>query len=768
VTVDDREVAAPALKRPCDRPEVVTARSLEGLLNDLKQHLRRAFALGGRGVAAELLALHPELQNRRDHAFELLYEEYQLLSDVDDDIDLAEFCRDYPWFADELDKQFAAQWHESSLIRATPALSLDPHVVHWPQPGDRLAGFEIVDHLGDGASARVYLASEPALGDRLVAIKVSPHRSPEAATLGKLVHANIVPVHSVTFDEAGGLAIVCMPYLGRVTLHDVCWRLFCGKDRPSHFAWRRSPLPDAAPLALPRRGRAVIESIDRLNQVGHDLLVAPADPLLARRSYVEAVVHLAAQLADALAYTHAKGVFHGDLKPANVLLAPGGRPMLLDFNLANATNQVDFDVGGTVPYMAPERLIAAATAHEVAIDPRSDIFSLGVMLYQSLCGAHPFAGLPDGPPSAESAAWMWQRQRSGPRPVPLEQRNVDVDPPLARVVERCLSFAPLDRPADAAELAGELRRQLARPRRLRRWVRGHRWLATAAAALLLAVSFVGGYVVATRPPYFQRRFDEAVAAYERGQYEEAEHSLTKAIDHGGRSWQAYLRRGLARQRMDAHVAALDDYQAASALHRCREIEARIADCYCRPPKFEWATAIGRFRRAIEQGLECAAVHNNLGLCLQNQGELDEARGHFARAIALAPAAPAPYFNRALVEWKLAFGRQCSVGSQALEDIERAMKLGAPSADVLTYAARMYVFKSDDEGRHQKALDCLAEAVRAGAMVDHDPVLAALVDELRKTHPRLAPVGAASQRKKGPAGQLMDLPEELDVAGLAAR
>jgi eukaryotic-like serine/threonine-protein kinase len=123
----------------------------------------------------------------------------------------------------------------------------------------------------------------------------------------------------------------------------------------------------------------------------------PAENLekLSRVSYVEAVLSLAERLADGLAHAHDHGVLHRDLKPANVLVTDEGEPMLLDFNLsadrkhwANPTTAIG---GGTLPYVAAEHL-AALEGEVQAVDERSDLYSLGLILYELLTLRHPFPG----------------------------------------------------------------------------------------------------------------------------------------------------------------------------------------------------------------------------------------------------------------------------------------------------------------------------------------------------------------------------------------
>ena len=300
-----------------------------------------------------------------------------------------------------------------------------------------------------------------------------------------------------------------------------------------------------------------------MNEVGGEPAALP-DLIIAKRTYVDGVVHLAAQIADALAYTHAKDICHGDLKPANVLMTPGGRPMLLDFNLANPTNSVDSEVGGTLVYMPPERLLAAATNREMSSDPRSDLYSLGAIVYQLLCGELPFGVLPDGPQNRAMAKWMWERQAT--RPCHCGVRNGDIDPSLARLVDRCLAFDAADRPQTARELASELRRYLIQSRRVKRWVRSHRWLVTAAAAAMIFVLGAAAYQVVNAPTPAEYAFDQGMAAYQHGDYAAADQRLTESLNYGGKRWQTWYLRGLARNTWATMATALDDYKAADQLH----------------------------------------------------------------------------------------------------------------------------------------------------------------------------------------------------------
>jgi tetratricopeptide (TPR) repeat protein len=199
-------------------------------------------------------------------------------------------------------------------------------------------------------------------------------------------------------------------------------------------------------------------------------------------SYVEAVLWLGARLADGLAHAHERGIVHRDLKPANVLLTDDGQPMLLDFNLAHDTKPGAAEVarvGGTLPYMAPEHLEAFRGSPAVS-DARSDLYSLGVILYELLTGRLPFA-VPGGPPAELLPALLLQRCRPAPR---LRPANRAVTPAVEAIVRRLLEPDPQRRYQTARELREDLQRQLdnlplrhaadrSPGERLRKWVRRH-------------------------------------------------------------------------------------------------------------------------------------------------------------------------------------------------------------------------------------------------------------------------------------------------------
>ena len=183
---------------------------------------------------------------------------------------------------------------------------------------------------------------------------------------------------------------------------------------------------------------------------------------LQNASWPEIVCWIGSRLAGALAYAHARGVLHRDVKPANVLVAAEGHPKLADFNISfskldGATPAAYF--GGSLAYMSPEQLEACDPAHSRQpdeLDGRSDVYSLGVMLWELLTLRRPFAedGLPDT--WGHALGKMTSLRRAGVKQDALTLVPKDCPAGLVDVLLKCLAPEPADRYASAGELAREL------------------------------------------------------------------------------------------------------------------------------------------------------------------------------------------------------------------------------------------------------------------------------------------------------------------------
>ncbi|MBI3828745.1 MAG: serine/threonine protein kinase [Planctomycetes bacterium] len=262
--------------------------------------------------------------------------------------------------------------------------------------GRTLGQYRIKDKLGQGGMGIVFRAYDTHL-DRDVALKVifcGPLDDPktaerfkrEAQSLAKLNHPNLVHVHNVGSESA---------------IHYFSMELMEGET-------------------LGER----IRSKGPVNQ--------------------EELVHLIGQVLSALYYIHGLGITHRDIKSSNIMLC-GGRAVLMDFGLAKDERQSGLtsagSVLGTPEYMAPEQADGQATG------PYTDIYSLGVVMYEALAGVLPFTG---------RSALSIIRQHLETPPPPLEGKVRDIDPRLRDAVHRCLAKAPADRYRECSDLAADL------------------------------------------------------------------------------------------------------------------------------------------------------------------------------------------------------------------------------------------------------------------------------------------------------------------------
>lgn len=378
-----------------------------------------------------------------------------------------------------------------------------------PEVGSRLGTFDLVGELGRGAFGRVFLARQTDLADRCVALKVSADLMGESQALAQMLHANVMPIYGC--QRFGPFEAIWMPYLGSTTLADVLEEIEGRGDLPVSGKGLVSTLRDMGTSKL----RSTLDSSAE---------AAPARPdfqpnlpvlrrgashftldLLEKYSYVDAVLWLGTRLADGLAHAHEHGIQHRDLKPANILLSDEGQPILLDFNLASDTKlrgcPAAARIGGTLPYMSPEQL-RAMNGDKPQVDERSDVFSLGIILYELLTGRHPYSLMP-GRARVILPGLIAERCRP---PLPPHRFNREITPAVESIILKCLAAEPAQRYQSARELQEDLQRQLAsRPlryapepswrERAAKWARRHPRLTSSTS--VGSVAAVGLLILAT-------------------------------------------------------------------------------------------------------------------------------------------------------------------------------------------------------------------------------------------------------------------------------
>ena len=613
-------------------------------------------------------------------------DEYCRLRDQGGTIRATQFCERFPSYRHSLRRLIDV--HEAMENYAVVETN------QWPELLSEFLGFEILHELGVGAIARVYLAAERAVGGRLVAIKVAKGGGYEAETLGKLSHRNVVPVYSVQQDEETGMTAVCMPYYGSSTLADL---LDLG------FENGKPPARAATILRVARereRFVGVVEAQEDKAQL--------VDPILDQRSYVDGIAHLGCQMAEALEYTHERGILHRDLKPSNVLLTPDGIPMLLDFNLATDIEVEVPTLGGTLPYMPPEQIkdvhLKPFEAKRIG-DPRSDIFSLGVILYELLTGTLPF-GAPEPTSSAKDAANAHLKEQQD-APVSLHKLNPGVDASLERTINRCLSMDIAERPATATELADELLRYFSPRQRLVRWCRRHfTALMTVSALLLVAGSLLSWHLV-TRPPYDARQYMSGIAEIERGEFREAITRFDRIMDSDEQRIPFLFTRGAALQRQGEHELAAMDFGRIGS--RSNEPAVLELSAYSAAQNVKTVGLAKICYGLLSQRPDANAqtflnhAYSTYRLSPRSPGVVRAA----SRAIEMDPTLQLAYQVRALSHKSL------GEIDLAINDMDEAIRLGPIDGFLLSDAASVYKSAEGDE-REARLKELIRIAIEAGA------------------------------------------------------
>jgi serine/threonine protein kinase/Tfp pilus assembly protein PilF len=699
-----------------------------------------------------LLAEHPELTNHRSAMLQLAYEDFCRR----DNLGIAEspnaFAARYP----KISRSLLCQLGAHRLVVELNAAEDN----NWPVAGQTWLGFDLLEELGRGAFSRVYLAREPALGDRLVVVKATSLGPNEARTLGMLRHPHIVRVHTVRWDDHLKKAAVCMAFVSRVTL----------------FAVMDSIDSAGKP---PGRAATILEMVREMNAATD---AAPetetASPWPQRWQFSDAVLQIGSDIAEALLHAHRQGVLHGDVKPSNILLTDSGSAVLLDFNLAIFEEEAAPFVAGTLPYMAPEQIrpvIAPGTAREAVLDQRTDIFSLGVTLFELAYGWHPFGALLDDQCRQETAAQLLDRQKLG---VTLPDCGADrVDRRLGEIILRCMAYDPRARPQSMAELLALLDRELKPVRQAQRWARSHRRLVMGAATLACAAGLALGGWQASREPYPMREFKSGQAAWQQGDSDTAIRHLSAALKADPKFLEARFLRGCAHCRAQEYLAAradlvplveeLPDGRAAAALaHVVYQM------------KTDLLSAAAYYRKAVDQGCRTAVIYNNLGLCRAKTRSFDEAAEALKQACDLDPELGSARFLRVHVAAQIAARQDGVTDTEAVDEALRA----DPESPALKLQAALYFFfcarASDDPTSKRNATDRmfellaqgldrgltrqhLAEFLRADSNLEDDPRWQAL-----EAHPPLGIPFASPELAHDPLEELTR-PQNLAVRGPAA-
>jgi serine/threonine-protein kinase len=305
--------------------------------------------------------------------------------------------------------------------------------------GKTVSHYRIVERLGGGGMGVVYKAEDTKLG-RFVALKFLPEELPEglksierfrreAYAASALDHPNICSIFEI--GESEGKPFIVMQYLVGQTLKQ---KLASRQPRTASYGRKETPAPSAQDSGEYKEG---------------------IKPLRVRE-----ILDLGIQVADALAAAHSKGIVHRDIKPANIFITEGGRAKLLDFGIAKLerTRQVkkeasgettttaltgSGEVVGTVEYMSPEQV------QSEELDARTDLFSLGLVLYEMAAGKRAFGG--DSPAAIINSVL---------HRVPVSPRlfNPDLPPRFEEIISKAIEKDRTLRYQTASEMRADLQR----------------------------------------------------------------------------------------------------------------------------------------------------------------------------------------------------------------------------------------------------------------------------------------------------------------------
>jgi WD40 repeat protein/tetratricopeptide (TPR) repeat protein len=443
---------------------------------------------------------------------------------------LEDYCRRHPELADDIRELFPVLLRVEDLGGdGSGAATGGPPPCTGPRLA-RLGDYRILREVGRGGMAIVYEAEQESLGRR-VALKVLPDSAlsdarqvlrfqREAKAAARLHHTNIVPVFGVGRDDGHHYYVMqFIPGMGLDAVLEELKRLRRGGSGTGQLPSRTA---SRGPVSAADVAEAIVTGRFALADPGHaagedgvadtptaaatvplgDPQPAPAEPplpslslpgasadSLARpdpdRAFFRSVARIGFQVAEALEYANRQGILHRDVKPSNLLLDPKGNVWVADFGLAKAADTEDLthsgDIVGTVRYMAPERF-------QGKCEPRSDVYALGLTLYELLALRPAFA-------AADRQALIQRVMTEEPARLRTVVPHLPRD--LETIVEKAITREPAGRYASAAAMAEDLRaflegrpiraRRAGAAERLAKWARRRPAIAALASALLVAM-----------------------------------------------------------------------------------------------------------------------------------------------------------------------------------------------------------------------------------------------------------------------------------------
>jgi serine/threonine protein kinase/WD40 repeat protein len=513
-----------------------------------------------------------------DDGYARLLEEISERLQAGSPIDLEAYRRAYPQYDDQLVQLLPAMQmlvglgDASDANRSAPLFDSNSAV----EPTPFLIGdFRIVREVGRGGMGVVYEAEQISLRRR-VALKVLPFAAmldarqlarfqTEARAAAGLHHTAIVPVFSVGCER--GVHYYAMQFIEGHTLAAVIEELRkADREKPKSQKrnWQADVGdPNRVPTPESPDPKAAVASGSLADTVPDSAAAMLTDRSTNKYTYYRAVAQLAVQAADGLAYAHQHGVIHRDVKPANLMLDAVRNLWVTDFGLARLEGDAGMtmtgDVLGTLRYMSPEQ----ARGDQLAIDSRTDVYSLGATIYELMTLEPIFAG-------ADRQDILRKVLSDEPR-MP-RQHNKNIPRELETIVLKAVAKSPGQRYQSMDDLAEDLKRFLenkpvlarrAGPlERTQRWISRNPMLATLVG--LLTMLAVVSPVVA---------INQAVLASNESQARE------DADRNAGEATQAAERERLAREEIQRRIAQIQERDETLRLHLYRAHMVELQDSW---------------------------------------------------------------------------------------------------------------------------------------------------------------------------------------------
>jgi len=588
------------------------------------------------------------------------------------DIDLEEYCQKYPLLKENLQRRY----HILRLI--------EEGFKEETWAGRKIGEYIIVEEIGRGGMGVVFLAIQSSL-NRYVALKILPFEltfdsktirrfQNEAKIIAKFNHPNIVPV--LSRGEYEGVHYIVMAFIPGLPLNKI---IYCLK----HLSKSASEIKASEIKDIISRHLDFVRFNFDLNGIGiPESIIIRRDHSFWQKPYFEFILTICREVADALDYAHKNYIYHGDLKPSNIILTLEGVPMILDFGLAKdmkvITTTQSKEFAGTVAYASPEQI------KNNIINEKTDIWSLGVTLYELISLNHPF----HGETASETLGKIMNSE-----PLLLRKYNKKIPKEIEAIIFKCLEKNPDRRYSSMAMLEEDIGSFLeskpvkARPvkiiGRLLKWIK-RRTLISFLASLLILLGLISSFIFIDKK--INEQMNNGNVFYKQGNYDNA----------------------------------LDRYSKAMALlkimpfskHRQKIIFSELGDVWLSKGAYE--TAISYYKKALELDPNYSPAISGLGDTYLEKGFYDEAIKFYKSGIELAPNDRYNYYmiGKALVSKGLL--------DEAIENYLIAIRLAPDDLDTVREIASILnkkgLYKDDEIRKYLKGKNFNSEQIKSVLLV----------------------------------------------------